>query len=169
MPRRELQLGCAWSFQEVVRLTSEVGEGHDDGGNDYKILRNIGAGGRTLVLGRRDRGSYSVAVAVHARWAECITEAHPSFRSLSVMVKGLDMANDQHVQIHVISAHLPSIVSHPAEESDECCPRTMASNHEDSHRTTILQIGTLLPTPLQVTGRSGGRKPIGGHRPRPRP
>lgn len=106
----------AWSLQEIIRPDTDAGSSSTDG---FSILHNIGRGGHSVVIGSRYRGTHAAGVAIHRRWAPCIAEVHESPRVLSVMLKTMDADTNTVRNIQVISAHLPSLLGHTADEIDQ--------------------------------------------------
>lgn len=109
----------AWSFQEVLRTKKD-----DDGDNagNILVLKNVGKLGHVVAIGCSQQGSHSVAVAIHNRWANFVSDIHQGHRCIALLLQTVTNAGATE-NLQILSAHFPSAASR---HSDEIAPSIAA-------------------------------------------
>lgn len=120
---------CAVDW-DVLTLQEIIADANDD--KDVSLMKSMGRGRHTLVLGSHVAGTHRVGIVVHNRWASFVLDFEQAGRSLSLL---LQVHSLRHVQ--VISSHLPSRMN-CSDDDYEHSVRELGSLVKGSRRQSIL-------------------------------
>lgn len=79
-------------------------------------MRDIGKGGRTVIVSGVMRGAHCTAIAVHRRWSSHIADLRQAYRSIAAIIQTTSEKTGQTEQLQIMSVHVLSAVGRSPEE-----------------------------------------------------